>query len=26
MVIRDEGYVAQARRMVESLTKKYPLP
>lgn len=25
MVIRDEGYVAQARRMVESLTKKYPL-
>ena len=26
MVIRDEGYVAQARRMVASLTKKYPLP
>lgn len=26
MVIRDESYVAQARRMVESLTKKYPLP
>lgn len=26
MVTRDEGYVAQARRMVESLTKKYPLP
>ena len=26
MVIRDEGYVAQSRRMVESLTKKYPLP
>lgn len=26
MVIRDEGYVEQARRMVESLTKKYPLP
>ena len=26
MVIRDEGYVAQAWRMVESLTKKYPLP
>lgn len=26
MVIRDEGYVAQARWMVESLTKKYPLP
>ncbi|WP_277238586.1 serine hydroxymethyltransferase [Merdimonas faecis] len=26
MVIRDEGYVAQARRMVEALTKKYPLP
>lgn len=26
MVIRDEGYVAQALRMVESLTKKYPLP
>ena len=26
MVIRDEGYVAQARRMVESMTKKYPLP
>lgn len=26
MVIRDEGYVAQTRRMVESLTKKYPLP
>lgn len=26
MVIRDEGYVVQARRMVESLTKKYPLP
>lgn len=25
MVIRDEGYVSQARRMVETLTKKYPL-
>ena len=26
MVIRAEGYVAHARRMVESLTKKEPLP